>query len=83
MNEFRLRLSVLDYNLARLWRTLMPSKRTDRWSLTSFPRHLVKTGRRLLIHARHYWLLQAESPVSGVLFVAMLQRTSALPAPTG
>ncbi len=31
------------------------------WSLTSLQQRLVKTGGRLIKHARYYWLLLAES----------------------
>ena len=31
------------------------------WSLTSLQQRLVKTGARLIKHARYYWLLLAES----------------------
>jgi hypothetical protein len=34
--------------------------RIDTWSLTSVQQHLVKTGGRLVTHARYYWLLLAE-----------------------
>jgi hypothetical protein len=36
-------------------------KRIDSWSLTSLQQRLVKTGGRLVRHARYYWLLLAES----------------------
>jgi hypothetical protein len=32
-----------------------------KWSLTSLQRRLVKTGGRLIKHARYYWLLLAKS----------------------
>jgi hypothetical protein len=44
---------------------------------------LVKTGERLVKHARHYWLLLAESHLTQRLFGEMLQRIRALPVPTG
>ena len=34
--------------------------RVKRWSLTSLQQRLVKTGGRLVKHARYYWLLLAE-----------------------
>ena len=61
-NEVRLQLSVLVYNLGNLWRRLVLPKRIDSWSLTSVQQRLVKTGGRLVKHARFYWLLLAESP---------------------
>ena len=42
---------------------------------------LVKTGARLVKHARYYWLLLAESHLTRRLFGAMLQRIWALPVP--
>ena len=59
-NEVRLWLSVIAYNLGNLWRRLVLPKRIDHWSLTSLQQRLVKTGGRLVKHARYYWLLLAE-----------------------
>ena len=58
-NEVRLQLSVLAYNLGNLWRRLVLPPRIKRWSLTSLQQRLVKTGGRLVKHARYYWLLLA------------------------
>jgi hypothetical protein len=44
-----------------LKRQLALPKRIENWSLTSLQQRLVKTGRRLVKHARYYWLLLAES----------------------
>jgi Transposase DDE domain group 1 len=82
-NEVRLQLSVLAYNLGNLWRRLVLPRRIDSWSLTSLQQRLVKTGGRLVRHARYYWLLLAESHLTRRLFGSMLQRIWALPAPTG
>jgi Transposase DDE domain group 1 len=82
-NEVRLQLSVLAYNLGNLWRRLVLPRRIDRWSLTSVQQRLVKTGGRLVKHARYYWLLLAESHLTRRLFEAMLQRIWALPLPAG
>ena len=82
-NEVRLQLSVLAYNLGNLWRRLVLPKRIDTWSLTSLQQRLVKTGGRLVKHARYYWLLLAESHLTRHLFGAMLQRIWALPVPAG
>ena len=51
-NEVRLQLSVLAYNLGNLWRRLVLPTRIDNWSLTSLQQRLVKTGGRLVRHAR-------------------------------
>ena len=45
-------LSVLAYNLGNLSRRLVLPTRIDRWSLTSVQQRLVKTGGRLVKHAR-------------------------------
>ena len=53
------------------------------WSLTSLQQRLVKTGARLLKHARYYWLLLAEGHLSRRLFGSMLRMIAALPLPDG
>ena len=53
------------------------------WSLTSLQQRLVKTGGRLIKHARYYWLLLAESHLTRRLFGSMLQRIAMLPSPAG
>ena len=58
-NEVRLQLSVLAYNLGNLWRRFVLPPRVKRWSLTRLQQRLVKTGGRLVKHARYYWLLLA------------------------
>jgi hypothetical protein len=82
-NEVRLWLSVIAYNLANLWRRLVLPKRVDHWSLTSLQQRLVKTGGRLVKHARYYWLLLAESHLTRRLFAGMLRRIASLPLPAG
>jgi hypothetical protein len=82
-NEVRLWLSVLAYNLGSLWRRLALPKEINRWSLTSLQQRLVKTGGRLLRHARYYWLLLAESHLTRRLFGRMLRKIAALPLPAG
>ncbi len=82
-NEVRLQLSVLAYNLLNLWRRLVLPTRIDHWSLTSLQQRLVKTGGRLVRHARYDWLLLAESHLTRRLFGSMLGRIWALPASTG
>jgi hypothetical protein len=79
-NEVRLMLSLIAYNLGNLWRRLVLPKRIENWSLTSLQQRLVKTGGRLVKHARYYWLLLAESHLTRRLFGAMVCRMAALPA---
>jgi hypothetical protein len=82
-NEVRLCLSVIAYNLGNLWRRLVLPQRIGNWSLTSLQQRLVKTGGRLVKHARYYWLLLAESHLTRRLFGAMLGRIAALSSPAG
>ena len=70
-NEVRLQLAVLAYNLIKSW------------SLTSLQQRLVKTGGRLIKHARYYWLLLGEGHLNRRLFGDMLRRIWALPVPGG
>ena len=81
-NEVRLQLSVLAYNLGNLWRRLVP-KRIDTWSLTSLQQRLVKTGGRLIKHARYIGSCWRRAILTRRLFRAMLRRIWALPVPTG
>jgi len=82
-NEVRLWLSVIAYNLGNLWRRLVLPNRIGNWSLTSLQQRLVKTGGRLVKHARYYWLLLAESHLTRRLFGSMVRRIAALAVPTG
>jgi hypothetical protein len=82
-NEVRLALSVLAYNLGNLWRRLALPRSIEKYSLTSLQQRLVKTGGRLLKHARYYWLLLAEGYLNRRRFGAMLERIAVLPVPTG
>jgi hypothetical protein len=82
-NEVRLWLSVMAYDLGNLWRRLVLPNRNENWSLTSLQQRLVKTGGRLVKHARYYWLMLAESHLTRGLFAALVGRIAALPAATG
>jgi hypothetical protein len=82
-NEVRLWLSVIAYNLGNLWRRPALPAAVANWSLTSLQQRLVKTGGRLIKHARYYWLLLAESQLTRRLFGGMLQRIVTLPVPAG
>ena len=83
-NEVRLWVSVIAYNfLGNLWRRLVLPRRIDHWSLTSVQQRLVKTGGRLVKHARYYWLLLAEEHLTRRQFGAMVQQIAALPVPGG
>ena len=82
-NEVRLWLSVIAYNLGNLWRRLVLPQRIGNWSLTSLQQRLVKTGGRLVKHARYYWLWLAESHLTRRLFASMLGRIAGLSLPSG
>jgi hypothetical protein len=79
----RLWLSLTAYNLGNLWRRLVLPKKIENWWLTSLQQRLVKTGGRLVKHARYYWLLLAENHLTRRLFATMLRRMEALPLPAG
>jgi hypothetical protein len=76
-------LSLIAYHLENLSRRLVLPEWIDGWSLTSLQQRLVKTGGRLIRHARYYWLLLAESHLTRRLFVSMLRRIAMLPSPAG
>ena len=82
-NEVRLWLTIIAYNLGNLWRRLVLPQRLGNWSLTSLQQRLVKTGGRLVKHARYYWLFLAESHLTRRLFASMLGRIDGLPLPSG
>ena len=82
-NEVRLWLSLIAYNLGNLWRRLALPTQVATWSLTSLQQRLVKTGGRLIKHARYYWLLLAEGHLTRRLFGGMLRRIATLPSPAG
>jgi hypothetical protein len=82
-NQVRLWLSVIAYNLGNLCQRLALPREIGKWSLTSTQQRLVKTGGRLIKHARYYWLLLAESHLTRRLFGGMLRRIVTLPSPAG
>lgn len=51
--------------------------------LTSLQQRLMKSGGRLVKHARYYWLMPAESYLTKLLFAGMVRRMEALPLPAG
>ena len=56
-------------------------RRTLGIQYVAVPKRLVKTGGRLLKHARYYWLLLAESHLTRRLFGAMVRRIGLLSVP--
>ena len=61
---------------------MLPNK-IENWSLTSLQQRLVKTGGRLVKHARYYWLMLAESHFTRRLFGSMVRRMESLAVATG
>ncbi|HKD66303.1 MAG TPA: transposase [Candidatus Binataceae bacterium] len=78
-----MRLSLIACNLGNLWRRLGLPGEIGKWSRTSLQQRLVKTGGRLIKHARYYWLLLTESHLTRRLFGRMLGKVAALPSPAG
>jgi hypothetical protein len=66
-----------------LWRRLALPKRIENWSLTSLQQRLVKTGGRVVKHARYCWLLLAESHLTRRFFGSMVRRIAKLSLPAG
>ena len=64
-------------------RSVVLPERSDDWSVTSVHPRLVKTGGRLVKHARYCWLMLAESHLTRRLFGSMVRRIAALAVPTG
>ena|SRR5271166_684783 len=65
------------------WRRLTLPKRIENWSLTSLQQRLVKTGGRLVKHARYYWLMLAKGYLTKRLVGSMLGRLAGLLLPAG
>ena len=68
----------------RVLRALAPgaAKSIDNWSLANLQQRLVKTGGRMLKHARYCWPLLAERRLMR-RFGEILDRLALLPIPTG
>ena len=81
--QVRLWLSILAHNLGNLWRRLTLPGGIENWSLTSMQQRLVKTGGRLVKHARYFRLMLAEGHLTRGRFAAMLRRIAMLPVPAG
>ena len=71
-------LSVIAYNLGNLLRRLVLPAAIQDWSLTSLQQRLLKTGGRLIRHARYFTLQLAESYLTGPLFRQILARIGQL-----
>jgi hypothetical protein len=78
-NQVRLWLSLIAYNLGNLRRRLALPREIGNWSLTSLQQRLMKTGGRLIKHARYYWLLLAESHLTRQEHASRLKNRLELP----
>jgi len=82
-NAVRLALFVLAYNLGNFLRRLVLPPEMTRWSLTTLREKSVKSGARLVRHARRLVLQMAEVAVTRDLFAQILSRIKLLtPVPT-
>ena len=77
-NQVRLSLFILAYNLGNLFRRLALPEAIKRWSLTSVQTRLIKTGGRLVRHARRLVFQLAEVMVTREMFSEMLERIGSL-----
>ncbi len=80
-NAVRLQLHALAYNLANFLRTLAMPVEIETWSLTSLRERLIKTGARLVRHARYAVFQFAEAALPRRVFAGILARINGLRAP--
>ena len=71
-NAVRLQLHALAYNLANFPRTLATPEAVSTWSLTSLRERLVKTGARVVRHARYAVFRFAEAALPREVFAGVL-----------
>ena len=77
-NQVRLALFVLAYNLGNFLRRLALPESMKHWSLTSLQTRLIKTGGRLVRHARRLVFQLAEVLVTREMLTGILERISRL-----
>ena len=80
-NAVRLQLHALAYNLANVLRTVATPDEIETWSLTSSRERLIKTGARLVRHARYAIFQLAEAALPRVVFASILDRITGLRGP--
>ena len=73
-NQVRLGLFILAYNLGNFVRRLALPEAMKRWSLTSLQTRLIKTGGRLVRHARRLVFQLAEVLVARGMLAVCLRR---------
>ena len=80
-NAVRLQLHALAYNLANFLRTLATPEGIETWSLTSLRERFIKTGARLLRHARYAIFQFAEAALPRSVFAGVLDLINGLRGP--
>jgi hypothetical protein len=80
-NVVRLQLHALAYNLANFLRTLATPDEIGTWSLTSLRERLIKTGARLVRHARYATFQIAEAALPRSVFAGILDLINRLRGP--
>ena len=80
-NAVRLQLHALAYNLANVLRTLATPEGIEAWSLTSLRERLVKTGARLVRHARYAVFQFAKAALPREVFSGVLDLINRLRGP--
>ena len=73
----RLGLFIMAYNLGNFLRRLVLPESMKHWSLTSLQTRMIKTGGRLVRHARRLVFQLAEVLVSREMLCGILERSSA------
>jgi hypothetical protein len=77
-NQVRLGLFILAYNLGNFMRRLALPESMKHWSLTSIQTRMIKTGGRLVRHARRLVFQLAEVLVSREMLTGILERIGQL-----
>lgn len=80
-NAVRLQLHALAYDLANFLRTLATPEVIETWSLTSLRERLIKTGTRLVRHARYAVFQFAEAGLPREVFAGVLELINGLRGP--
>jgi len=80
-NAVRLQLHALAYNLANFLRTLATPEGIETWSLTSLRERLIKTGARLVRHARYAVFQFADATLPRAVFAGILGLINGLRGP--
>lgn len=80
-NAVRLQLHALAYNLANFLRTAATPEAIERWSLTSLRERLIKTGVRLVRHARYAVFQMAEAALPQQVCAGILALINGLRGP--